>query len=124
MTLAGFQPDYFRVESQGDCVVISFVSPRLSEEDNLEQLDHDMQALVDQYHVRQLVVNLAAVEYLTSAVLGKLITLNRRLHRKSGRLAICGAKDVVDDVFKATRLDEYFTMRPDVPSAVAHMAHA
>lgn len=121
MTLTEFHPAYFRVEPQNGCVVLTFVATKLSEEDNLEQLSHDMLALVDQYQVRRLVVNLSEVEYLTSAVLGKLITLHRRLHRKDGRMAICGTKDVVDDVFRASRLDEYFTMAQDVATAVARL---
>lgn len=121
MTLTEFHPTYFRVEPRNGCVVLTFVVTKLSEEDNLEQLSHDMLALVDQYQVRRLVVNLAEVEYLTSAVLGKLITLHRRLHRKDGRLAVCGAKDTVEDVFRATRLDEYFAMTPDVTTAVTQL---
>lgn len=122
MTLTDFHPEYFRVEQIDDCTVITFVSTTLSEDDNLEQLVHDLSTLVDQYSVRQLVVNLAKVEYMTSAVLGKLITLHRRMHRKDGRLAICGTRNVVDDVFRTSRLNEYFTMAPDVPSAVACLA--
>ncbi|WLD12938.1 STAS domain-containing protein [Planctellipticum variicoloris] len=122
MTLADFRPTYFHVESQDDCVVVTFHAAKLSEDDNLELLNQEMQALIDQYQVRLLVVNLATVEYLTSAVLAKLITLHRRLHRKEGHLAICGVKDVVDDVFRASRLDEYFTMADDVPAAVARLS--
>ncbi len=122
MTLADFRPTYFRVEAQNDCVVVTFHAENLTEDDNLELLNQEMLALVEQYQVRLLVVNLASVQYLTSAVLAKLITLHRRLHRKDGHLAICGVKDVVDDVFRASRLDEYFTMANDVPAAVARLS--
>ena len=48
-----------------------------------------MFALVEQFDKQKVVLSLSSVEYLTSSVLGKLITMHRKLHRKKGRLILC-----------------------------------
>jgi anti-sigma B factor antagonist len=118
MTLNQFKPDYLELETQGDAVIARFNRARLSEDDNIEQLGQELLSLVDQYHCRRLVVSLELVEFITSAAIGKLITLHRRLHRKDGRLVICHAEGAVADVLKTSRLNDYFTIASDTPQAV------
>lgn len=98
------------------------IRPRLSEEDNLEEMGQDLQALIDHHQCRQLVLNLETVQFITSAVLGKLITLHRRLHRKDGRLVLCHAHGAVAEVLQSTRLIDYFTVAPDAQQALAMFA--
>jgi anti-sigma B factor antagonist len=122
MTLDQFNPSYFAVVQQGDAFVARFVKPRLSEDENIEQMGQELLSLVEQYHCRQLVLSLEVVEFITSAALGKLITLHRRLHRKEGRLVLCHARGTVADVLKASRLHDYFTVAPSTDDALVLVA--
>jgi anti-anti-sigma factor len=58
------------------------------------------------------------VEFVTSSVLGKLITLHRRLHRHDGKMVICNLWGEVESVMETSKLDMYFNLTPDVESAV------
>ena len=54
---------------------------------------------------------------------GKLISLHRNLHRRDGRLVICGVHGMVEDVLQTARLTDYFTMaKTDASAIVVTMA--
>lgn len=122
MTLTGFQPGFFDFRREGDVVVVRVTVKRLSDEENVEQLGDELFTLVDDPEVQKIVLELSEVEYITSSVLGKMITLHRRLHRKHGQLVVCGVTDPVQDILQGCKLDEYFNSAPDADAAVAQLA--
>lgn len=119
VSLEDFRPEFCSVETRDGIVVVRVLRERLSEEDNIAQWSQELTDLVEQFGARQMVVCLERVVYLSSAAVGKLITLHRRLHRNEGRLVICGLVNAVRDIFLAGRLDSYFTIAPNVDAAVA-----
>jgi stage II sporulation protein AA (anti-sigma F factor antagonist) len=77
------------------------------------------------------VVDLQQVGFLSSAGLRPLLTLNRSVRERGGRLLLCGLSPHVEEVFTATRLvsthgaaPAAFEKFPDVPSAVAGLYQA
>jgi anti-sigma B factor antagonist len=119
VSLEEFHSLYFQVGEVDGATVARFIVPRLSEELNIEQLGYDLFSLVDQHDLSGLVLSMNGVEYMNSSVLGKLITLHRRLHRKSGRLVLCEPSETVRDILKTSRLLDYFRVTDSVPAAVA-----
>lgn len=117
--LSEFKPAYFTIDDRGVVVVAHIARSGLSEEDNIEQLGQELSMLVDQYGCRRLIVDFQIVTLITSAALGKFIALHRNLHRREGRLVLCGVADMMQDVLNATRLNEYFTVTATVDEAVA-----
>ncbi len=115
--LSGFQPRYFSFAEQGDVVVVTFSMSHISDEDNIEDLGHELFGLVEQFNCRKVVLNMGAVEYVTSSVIGKLITLHRKLHRSEGQLVISDLTPGVSEVLQAARLLNYFNV-------VAHQSDA
>jgi anti-sigma B factor antagonist len=118
MLLAEFKPTYFNVREEGDVVVGQFCVPRLTEDQNVEQLGRDLFALVEQFERRKVVLSLASVEFMTSSVLGKLITLHRKMHRQQGRLVLCELQPGVNEVMRVSRLQDYFKMSNSVDEAL------
>lgn len=119
MSLDQYRATFVAIEDHGPAVVARFTRPQLSEDENIEQMGQELLSLVDQYNCRQLVLSLELVDFITSAALGKLITLHRRIHRKDGKLVLCGARGAVADVLKTSRLHDYFTMAADSQQAIA-----
>jgi anti-sigma B factor antagonist len=95
------------VEDEG-AVVVTFVRAQLTDEDNIEQMGEALFALLDKDAKRRIILDLAPLDYVTSAVLGKFITLHRRLHRQGGALVLCGLQPNVRESLRASRLLEYF----------------
>ncbi len=120
MTIDGFHPTYIVVKKKGDVTVASITRPRLTEEEtNVEQLGHELFSLVDQFDCHKVVLDMHEVDYVTSAVVGKMITLHRKLHQTEGRLVLCRLKEGVEHVLNSLRLIEYFETSSDVDDAVA-----
>ena len=114
-----YEPSYFDLEVDNEIAVASFHKNQLTEEDNLEQLGNELFSLVDQYQFRKIVLNLAPVQYVTSSVLGKLITLHGKLGRNEGQLILCDIHDDLKNVLTTSKLMTYFTTAKDVPAAKA-----
>jgi anti-sigma B factor antagonist len=119
MSLSQFKSAYLVIEDCGNAVVARFTRNQLSEEENIEQIGQELLSLVEQYQCRQIVLSLELVEFITSAALGKIIMLHRRLHRKDGKLVVCSASGPVADVLESSRLNDYFVMAPDTQGALA-----
>ncbi len=124
MLLSDFKPTYFNVREDGEVVVGQFCVPRLTEDQNVEQLGQDLFALVDQFDRRKVVLSLASVEFLTSSVLGKLITLHRKMHRQQGRLVLCDLQPGVNDIMRISRLHDYFKVSNTMDEALRDMQSA
>jgi anti-sigma B factor antagonist len=74
------------------------------------------------------VIDMQRVVYLSSAGLRPLLTLNRQVRAREGRLLLCNLGPDVASVFTATRListhgaaPATFEHCPDVPTAVANL---
>lgn len=124
MLLKDFKPTYFSLREEGEVVVGEFSVPRLSDDQNVEQLGQDLFALVDQFDKRKVVLSLANVEYLTSSVLGKLITLHRKMHRHKGRLVLCDLQPEVNEVMRVSRLHDYFRVSGSLTDALSDVQSA
>ena len=70
----------------------------------------------------KLVLNLAAVQFLPSMALGKLVMLNRKVQTGNGQLVLCQLSPTARDTLEATRLDELFTIRGTEQEALASFA--
>jgi len=123
-SLNEFTPKYLRLEMVDDIVIVGVGVELLTEDVNLEQFGHELFALVEQFGCRRIVVNLGEVRLVTSAGLGKLITLHRKMHRHSGNVIFCHLQAAVEDVLRTSRLITYLQVAEDVKAALAALPEA
>lgn len=119
MPLSEFTPKYLNLQQADDAVIVGVAVDLLTEESNLEQFGHELFALVEQFGCRRLVVNLSEVRMVTSAGLGKMITLHRKMHRHQGTVVFCNLQGAVEEVLRTSRLITYLQVASDVDSALA-----
>jgi anti-sigma B factor antagonist len=110
---------YITLEECGDILVVGFTMRMLNDEENIEQLGQELFALVEQYSWLKLALDMSSIDYITSSVIGKLITLHRKLHRSQGKLALFGLSSGVDTILATSKLLNYFTVATDKNSALA-----
>ena len=67
---------------------------------------------------RQLLLNFGNVQYLSSAALGKLINLKKRVGAAGGKVKLCCIHPELKVVFKITRLDNVFEIFDDEQAAL------
>lgn len=78
------------------------------------------------YHAgsRFFALDIQNVQHMDSAALGQLIRAAQRLQQRGGKIALVNPDRSVDYLFRLTRLDRIFPVRPDVPGALAILQHA
>ena len=55
-------------------------------------------------------------------MLGKLITLHRKLHRNQGKLVLFGLSEGVDAILRTSKLLTYFAVAENRDGAIAQLA--
>ena len=98
------------VETIGDVTVVNFVDKKILDEQNIQHIGEQLFGLVEQDGLSRLLLNFGNVEYLSSAALGKLITLNKKLQAVGGRLILCNIDPQIHEVFEITKLNKLFTI--------------
>lgn len=102
----------------GDVGVVNFLTSQVLDELNVQQLGQELNDLVDKDYMIKMVINFSKIKFLSSAVLGKLISLNKKVAAQKGRLAFCNINADIMQVFKITRLDKLIPIYDDEDDAV------
>ncbi|MDG2390478.1 MAG: STAS domain-containing protein [Planctomycetaceae bacterium] len=118
MLLSDFTSQYLVIHEKDEVARVQFKDDRLTDEANIEQIGRELFALTDQYHCQKVILDLTGLKMLTSSVLGKMITLHRKLHRGDGKLVLCNAGEYVTKILEASRLDDYFNLAKDQSAAL------
>ena len=122
VSITEFTPKYLRLEQRGDAFVVGVSVQLLTEDVNLDQFGHELFALVEQFGCRRLVVDLFEVQMVTSAGLGKMITLHRKMHRHQGNVVFCRLQPAVEDVLTTSRLITYLNVAADIDAGLAALS--
>lgn len=106
------------IDEVGDVTVARFVDKKILDESNIQIIGNQLFSLVDEDHRAKIVLDFTNVEYLSSAALGKLITMDKKVKAASGKLRLCSIRSDILEVFKITRLDKLFTIRENRDKAL------
>lgn len=107
------------VEDIGDVTVVNFTDRKILDDQTIQAIGEQLYSLVDEVGRRKILLNFANVEYLTSAVLGKLIALNNKLKAVGGRLILCNIDPQIYEVFEITKLNKVFSIHQEESAALA-----
>lgn len=106
------------VEDIGDVTVVKFADKKILDEQNIQVIGEQLFSLVDELGRRKILLNFGNVEYLSSAALGKLITLNKKVNAVGGRLILCSIDPQIYEVFEITRLNKLFNIQHEEQAAL------
>jgi anti-sigma B factor antagonist len=104
---------HFKVESADGSTVVRFVDKELRDELTVQAIGEDLIRLVAVLGRQNLRLDFSNVATLSSSVLGKLITLNRKLQPFRGKLVLCGLSKEIREIFHITKLDQLLTIEID-----------
>ena len=106
------------VEYADNATVVSFVDEKILEEMDIRALQETIMSVIEQSKGINLVLDFGNVRFLSSAVLGLLIRISKRVYEQDGRLRLCSINPKIYEVFKITRLTQTFDIYKDVESAI------
>ncbi|GEM_PF-852085 len=88
--------------------VVRFTTSRMLDQSNVTQLGQEFNDLIEKHGLKRMVINFERIHYMSSAVVGKLIALNKRIKTEKGELKLCCIDQSVFEIFKIMRLDKVF----------------
>lgn len=107
------------VSEVGDVTVVRFVDRKILDEANIQELGQELFQLVEKEGRTRLLLNFATVDFLSSAALGKLITLDKKVKAKAGTLKLSNIRPEIYEVFMITNLNKLFDIKDDEADALA-----
>ncbi|NLS96388.1 MAG: STAS domain-containing protein [Planctomycetaceae bacterium] len=107
------------VNEVGDVTVVHFRDQKIIEDLGIQELGQELFQLVEVENRRKMVLNFSAVDFLSSAALGKLITLDKKMKAKTGKLKLCNIRPEIYEVFAITRLNRLFDIKDEEADALA-----
>jgi anti-sigma B factor antagonist len=103
-------PHRLEVEHVGDVTVARFTDQKILDEQTVQAIREQLFGLVDGSGRCKLFLDFGGVEYLSSHILGELITLNKQVNAAGGQLVLCNIDPQIYEVFEITKLNKVFTI--------------
>jgi anti-sigma B factor antagonist len=115
-----FKYTYIDLLDVGDTLVASFKQSSILDQAVIDQIGREFeQVQLEASGNRKLLLNFQAVEFMSSAMLGKLVQLNKRCKTDKIKLKLCNIAKNPLEVFQITRLDKLFEIHKDSTAALA-----
>jgi anti-anti-sigma factor len=115
------QNQFLTQHTENGVVILTFTEPTLSADAVAEVL-----SVINTSKTRKVILDCQSVRFLIGGSLRPdqepltpLLKLSKQLTGEGGRLVLCNVAPSIDEVFRATRLAQFFEIQPDVHSAAA-----
>ncbi len=117
---------YLRIHHLGENVLgVSFQDVELLfERDVVQNVGDELYDLVNRFGDHRIILSFRGINYVSSEMLGKMVSMRRRVIQKGGELILCHMDVVVRDVFASSHLDSLFEIVADEAAALVHTAPA
>ncbi len=105
--------DYQTLEvvEDGDVTVVRLLERRIFDGEELRLLSEELATLVNEEGRNRLLINLAAVEYMSSSAIGALIAMGTKVKSRQGVVKMCGLQPDIQTMFTITQMDQLFDIR-------------
>jgi len=106
------------VEYTENAIIATFTGESILEEKDIQSLQESIMSVIQQAERINLILDFCNVRFLSSAVLGLLIRVSKKVYERDGQLRLCNISSKIYEVFKITRLTKIFDIQKDLESAV------
>jgi anti-sigma B factor antagonist len=103
----------------GDIHLVQFKDKKILDDTVLDEIRTEVTQLIGKASGPDVLLDFSNVEFMSSAMLGLLGQLHRKISSGHGRLKMCSIRPEILTVFKITNLDKLFSIHKDAPMALA-----
>jgi anti-sigma B factor antagonist len=107
------------VKNSGGVNIVEFADRKILEELSISEIGEELFRVVAGMDDVKMLLSFKNVEHLSSAALGMLITLNKHVAEKKGKLKLSDITPQIYEVFKITRLNKLFSVYGTAKEALA-----
>jgi anti-sigma B factor antagonist len=101
-----------------NATVLAFTDEKILEENDIKSIQGSIMSVVDETKGGNIILDFGNVKFLSSAVLGLLIRISKKIYEQNGQLRLCNINQRIYEVFKITRLTQIFDICEDVTEAI------
>lgn len=122
--MAAIKP-MMNVEYAGNATIVRFTDEKILEEKDINALQASIMSMIESASGGiNLILDFGNVQYLSSAVLGLLIRISKRIYESEGQLRLCNINPRIYEIFKITRLTKTFDIYDSAESAAEDLSEA
>lgn len=110
------------VEYGENAIIVTFTNEKILEERDIQALQESIMSVIEKAKHINLVLDFCNVQFLSSAVLGLLIRISKKIYEGGGALRLCNINPKIYEIFKITRLTKIFDIYKDLESATEGLA--
>jgi anti-anti-sigma factor len=103
----------------GEILVVGLTDSKILDSQRIEQIGKDLTEACPQAIHKKMVVNFRGVSFMSSAMITKLVLLNKTCKAQGISLKFCEVSPNVMEVFKITKLTKIFDIQTDEAKALA-----
>ena len=104
----------------GDVLVIYIQPKRLTDDLDIHEVFTAILQTIEEGSER-IVLHFGLVEFLSSSALGKMVSVNKRIKKAGGSLALCAIRPTIWKAFELTGLNKQFQQFADETEALANI---
>jgi anti-sigma B factor antagonist len=113
------------VEYAENATIVTFTDEKILEEKDVQTLQESIMSVIESASGGiNLILDFCNVRFLSSAVLGLLIRISKKVYERDGQLKLCSINPNIYKIFKITRLTKIFDIYQDIESAVESLSIA
>ena len=105
-----------------DVLVVYFSDSSILDESTMQTLGRDLMECVDRCEDQKLLLNFETVRFMSSAMLGKLVALNKKCKENEVALKMCNITKDIMEVFQMTRLNKVLDIEATEEKAMKSFA--
>ena len=105
--------------TNGEVLVVGFLDSKILDSQRIEQVGRELQEIVVQAIHKKLLLNFHGVSFMSSAMITKLVMLNKTCKAQTVSLKFCEVSPNVLEVFKITKLNKLFDIQGEEEKALA-----
>lgn len=113
------------VEYSENATIVTFTDERILKDEDIQALQESIISVVESAGGGiSLILDFCNVRFLSSAVLGLLMRISKRIYERDGQLRLCNIDPKIYEIFKITRLTRIFDICEDIESATQSLSEA
>ena len=99
---------FLGVRKHGSVMVIRFGEHRILDEASVKKFGDELFQVADRGDCKNVLLNFTGVDGLSSAMLGVMLMLRKKINEKQGKLKLCLVGPEIMEIFHATKLGKIF----------------
>lgn len=105
------EPSRIIVEYGQDVTFVTFVDERIVDEQQIRELQESIEPVIEKNQGGKLILNFSNVKFMTSALLGLLVRIHKRVCESGGSMQLSNLNSNLQRIFEITQLTKIFHIK-------------